>query len=151
MMFYVLKLMCSQNSLAIFVSFTPSTGQVTIPGEITFQLKTDPITDPPVFTLTCTSTGGPATTVSWSRDGTTLSDDSNHDITSQVMDTVTATYTNTLTVTGRLAGQYECSVSNSRTPSGSTRSLTIVGKEYTVRMLPCSWGDMHLHDTFSHP
>ena len=106
----------------------PSTGQVIISGEITFQLNTDPATDPPVFTLTCTSTGDPATTVSWSRDGTMLSDDSNHDITSQVTDTVTATYTNTLTVTGRLAGQYECNVSNSRTPSGSTRSLTVVGK-----------------------
>ena len=109
--------------------FLNSTGQVTILGEITFQLNTDPATDPPVFTLTCTSTGGPASTVSWSRDGTVLSDDSNHDITSQVMDTVTATYTNTLTVTGRLAGQYECSVSNIRTPSGSTRNLTVVGKE----------------------
>ena len=61
-----------------------------------------------------------------------LSDDSNHDIMSQVTDAVTATYTNTLTVTGRLAGQYECNVSNSRTPSGSTRSLTVVGKECSV-------------------
>ena len=61
-----------------------------------------------------------------------LSDDSNHDIMSQVTDPVTATYTNTLTVTGRLAGQYECSVSNSRTPSGSTRSLAVVGKECSV-------------------
>ena len=112
----------------------PSTGQVTILGEITFQLNTDLSTDPPVFTLTCTSTGGPATTVSWSRDGITLSDDSNHDITSQVMDTVTATYTNTLTVTGRLAGQYECSVSNSRTPSGSTRSLRL-GKALEIQHL----------------
>ena len=109
---------------------SPSTGQVTIPGEIIFQLNTDPITDPPVFTLTCTSTGGPATTVSWRRDGTMLSDDSNHDIMSQVTDAVTATYTNTLTVTGRLAGQYECNVSNSRTPSGSTRCLTVVGNEF---------------------
>ena len=61
-----------------------------------------------------------------------LSDDSNRDIMSQVTDPVTATYTNTLTVTGRLAGQYQCSVSNSRTPSGSTRSLTVVGKECSV-------------------
>ena len=103
----------------------PSTGQVTILREITFQLNTDLSTDPPVFTLTCTSTGGPATTVSWRRDGTMLSDDSNHDIMSQVTDPVTATYTNTLTVTGRLAGQYECSVLNSRTPSGSTRNLRL--------------------------
>ena len=61
-----------------------------------------------------------------------LSDDSNHDIMSQVTDPVTATYTNTLTVTGRLAGQYQCNVSNSRTPSGSTRSITVVGKECSV-------------------
>ena len=109
--------------------FLNSIGQVTIAGEIIFQLNTDPATDPPVFTLTCTSTGGPATTVSWRRNGTMLSDDSNHDIMSQVTDPVTATYTNTLTVTGRLAGQYQCNVSNSRTPSGSTRSITVVGKE----------------------
>ena len=103
----------------------PPTGQVTIPGDITFQLDTDPATDPPVFTLTCTSTGGPATTVSWRRDGTMLSDDSTYSITSQVTDTETATYTHTLTVTGRLVGEYQCSVSNIRTPSGSSRSLTV--------------------------
>ena len=113
----------------MYLYLLPSTGQVTIPGEITFQLDTDPVTDPPVFTLTCTSTGGPPSTVSWRRDGTVLSDDNNHDIMSQVTDPVTATYTNTLTVTGRLAGQYECNVSNSRTLSESTRSLTVVGKK----------------------
>ena len=101
------------------------TGQVTIPGEITFQLNTDPATDPPVFTLTCTSTGGPPTTISWKRDGTLLSDDSTYKITSQVTDTMTATYTHTLTVTGRLVGEYQCNVSNIRTPSGSTRSITV--------------------------
>ena len=44
-------------------------------------------------TFTCTSTGGPATTVSWRRDGTTLSDGNNYSITSQVTDAETATYT----------------------------------------------------------
>ena len=105
----------------------PPSGQVTIPGEITFWLDTDPATDPPVFTLTCTSTGGPATTVSWRRDGTMLSDDSTYSITSQVTDTETATYTHTLTVTGRLEGEYQCSVSNTR--ALSSRSLAIAGKE----------------------
>ena len=107
------------------VIFIPPTGQVTIPSEITFQLED---ADPPVFTLTCTSTGGPATTVSWRRDGTMLSDDSTYSITSQVTDSVTATYTHTLTVTGRLVGEYQCSVFNTRTPSGSSRSLTVLGK-----------------------
>ena len=57
-----------------------------------------------------------------------LSDDSTYSITSQVTDAVTATYTHTLTVTGRLVGEYQCSVSNIRTPSGSSKSLTVVGK-----------------------
>ena len=109
----------------VMVLLLRPTGQVTIPGEITFQLNTDLATDPPVFTLTCTSTGGPVSTVSWRRDGTLLSDDSTYNITSQVTDTVTATYTHTLTVTGRLVGEYQCNVSNIRTPSGSTRSITV--------------------------
>ena len=108
----------------LHVSFPP-TGQVTIPGEITFQLDTDPATDPPLFTLTCTSTGGPATTVSWRRDGKMLSDDSTYRITSQVTDGTAAIYTHTLTVTGRLVGEYHCSVSNIRTPSGSSRSKSV--------------------------
>ena len=77
-------------------------------------------------------TGGPATTVSWRRDGTMLSDDSTYSITSQVIDTETATYIHTLTVTGRLVGEYQCSVSNIRTPSESTRSLTVLGSECGV-------------------
>ena len=104
-------------------------GQVSLSGEIAFQLNNAAT---PVFTLTCTSTGGPATTVSWRRDGTMLSDDSNHDITSQMTDSVTATYTHTLTVTGRRDGLYQCSVSNIRTPSTISRSLT-VGKKTEIQ------------------
>ena len=108
----------------------PPTGRVTIPGEITFQLNTDPATDPPVFTLTCTSTGGPATTVSWRKDGTLLTESSSYSITSQILlDAETATYTHTLTVTGRLVGEYQCSVSNIRTPMGNTRGLEIASKK----------------------
>ena len=59
-----------------------------------------------------------------------LSDNNTYIITSQVTDAETATYTHALTVTGRLVGEYQCSVSNIRTPSGSSRSLTVVGEEY---------------------
>ena len=62
-----------------------------------------------------------------------LSDDSTYSITSQVTDAETATYTHTLTVTGRLLGEYQCSVSNIRTTSGNTRSLT-VGKDLKFNM-----------------
>ena len=102
--------------------FSLPTGEITIPDEITFQLED---ADTPVFNLTCTSTGGPVSTVSWRMNGTMLSDDSTYSINSEVTDGTTATYTHTLTVTGKLVGEYECNVSNIRTPSGITRSLTV--------------------------
>ena len=61
-----------------------------------------------------------------------LSDDSTYSITSQVTDTVTATYTHTLIVTGRLEGEYQCSVSNIRTPSGSSKNLTVLGMRHQI-------------------
>ena len=57
-----------------------------------------------------------------------LSDDSTYSINSEMTDGTTSTYNHTLTVTGRVEGEYQCSVSNIRTPSGSSRSLTVVGK-----------------------
>ena len=58
-----------------------------------------------------------------------LSDDSTYSITSEVTDGTESTYAHTLTVTGRMVGEYQCNVSNIRTPSGITRNLTVVGKE----------------------
>ena len=64
----------------------------------------------PQFTLTCISTGGPATNVHWTRDsGTAVGD-----VMTVLTDAKTATYTHTLTVTGRQEGLYQCSVSNSK-------------------------------------
>ena len=40
---------------------------------------------------------------------------------------VTAQYTHTLTVTGRLGGQYQCNVTNNK-PSTATAQLTVVGE-----------------------
>ena len=96
---------------------------------VQFQLTSELNATTPTFTLTCTSTGGPATTVSWRRDGTMLSDNSTYNITSQILtDAETANYTHTLTVTGRLVGDYECSVSNNK-PSLSSGMLAVVGKK----------------------
>ena len=41
----------------------------------------------------------------------------------------TAQYTHTLTVTGRLGGQYQCTVSNNK-PSTATAQLTVAGSAY---------------------
>ena len=64
----------------------------------------------PQFTLTCTSTGGPATAVTWNRDNDTIIEGTE----TVLDDRVTAQYTHTLTVTGRLGGLYTCTVANDK-------------------------------------
>ena len=90
-----------------------------------FELTSELNATTPTFTLTCTSTGGPATTVTWMVNNCTVTEDENHHITSQVTEAVNATYTHTLTVTGRLEGEYECRVSNYK--SSDSKNLTVVG------------------------
>ena len=78
------------------------------------------------FTLTCISTGGPATTVTWTRDSVTVTEG-----TDTVLDNrVTSQYTHTLTVTGRLGGLYTCTVANNR-PSKSSSQFTVQGIHIT--------------------
>ena len=76
----------------------------------------------PQFTVTCISTGGPATTVTWTRDSQSASGE----MVTVLDDPVTAQYTHTLTVTGRLEGLYQCNVSNSK-PSSAAAQLTVEG------------------------
>ena len=88
---------------------------------MTFTEDSDLNGDSPQFTLTCTSTGGPATTVTWTRDSETLSGG-----VTMLDNPVTAQYTHTLTVIGNLEGQYQCTVANSK-PSTATAELTFQG------------------------
>ncbi len=63
-------------------------------------------------TITCTSTGGPATSVTWTRDNTPLNVDGTTYQHSQIItDTNTSTYENRLTILGD-DGIYVCIVSN---------------------------------------
>ena len=77
---------------------------VHISDDIEFHLDS-----PNQFTLTCISTGGPATTVTWTRDSTIIAE---HNIGTVVTDTVIATYEHIMTVNGRLEGLYTCSIAN---------------------------------------
>ena len=100
-----------------------------------FNLTSELNSTIPTFTLTCTSTGGPTTTVSWRRDGEILVENSsNYSVTSQTLLTNAehAIYDHTLAVMGRLVGEYQCNVSNNK-PSSSNRSLTVVGEYYINR------------------
>ena len=74
------------------------------------------------FTLTCISTGGPATTVTWTRDSVTVTEGNG-----TVLDNrTTSEYTHTLTVTGRLGGLYICTVANNK-PSKSKATFNVEG------------------------
>ena len=84
----------------------------------------------PQFTLTCISTGGPATTVTWTRDSETAVGTQR----SAVVDGVTAQYNHTLTVTGRLPGVYTCTVDNEVSPQDS-ESFTIEGTSEHPQLL----------------
>ena len=77
----------------------------------------------PRFTLTCISTGGPATTVTWTRDSTTVAEGTE----TVLNDPMTAKYTHTLTVTGRYPGLYYCTVANNK-PSQASANYTVKGK-----------------------
>ena len=81
----------------------------------------------PQFTLTCISTGGPATTVTWTRDSAIAMGDA----VTAFNDVATARYTHTLTVTGRLGGDYQCNVSNVK-PSSDSASFRIQGTQHKL-------------------
>ena len=102
-----------------------SVGNITIPFGIQFAVLSDLDGPSPQFTLTCISTGGPATTITWTRDSVPLTEG-----TETVLDyPVTAQYTHTLTVTGRLPGRYTCTVANSK-PSKASANFTVQGTMY---------------------
>ena len=87
-------------------------------GELNFALvililNSEPNENPPEFTLTCRSEGGPATTVMWWRNRELVQEDSNHETSQIIVDTSEDTvYHNKLRVRGREGGLYTCNVSN---------------------------------------
>ena len=97
-------------------------GDITLSDTIEFTSIDEDST--PQFTLTCISTGGPATTVTWTRDAVTITEGTE----TTLDNSITAQYTHTLTVTGRLGGLYTCTVANNK-PSSDTSSLRVKGKD----------------------
>ena len=74
----------------------------------------------PQFTLACISTGGPATTVTWTRDSAIVAEGTQ----TVLNDPLTAQYTHT--VTGGYPGLYTCNVTNNK-PSSDSASLKVPG------------------------
>ena len=84
----------------------------------------------PQFNLTCISAGGPATTVTWTRDSVTVTEGTE----TVLDDPVTAQYNHTLTVTGLVAGLYTCTVENDK-PSNDSANITVQGIELHFYLL----------------
>ena len=94
----LILLMCTGNLLSAVTYFT---------------LESEATEDPPEFTLTCQSRGGPVTEVEWRRNRVRVEEDSNH-MTSQIIVNTSrnTVYNNTLRVRGRESGTYVCTVRN---------------------------------------
>ena len=97
-------------------------GDVTISDDVTLTVDSDLNGANPQFTLTCISTGGPATTVTWTRDSVNITEGTE----TVLNDPVTAQYTHTLTVTEILVGLYTCTVANDK-PSNDSANITLQG------------------------
>ena len=99
-----------------------SSGDLTILAGVTITIDLNRAS--PQLTLTCNSTGGPATTVTWTRDTNII-----YQGTETVLnDRVTAQYIHTLTVTEATSfnGTYSCVVSNNKPSSASVTVNTTV-------------------------
>ena len=106
-----------------------SIGVVKISGSVNFSLNSTLNQ----FTLTCISTGGPATTVTWTRDSTTVTEGAK-----TVLDNgVTAHYTHNLLVKGRQEGLYRCTVKN-KVSKSSSAELNVNGT-LRIRMILFSY------------
>ena len=102
-----------------------SAGELAVPDGVEISLLSPLNAEPPIFTLTCTSIGGPAATVTWTRDSVSdpLTNSNVFSLSQMVLDTVTANYSNQITVTGRLPDTYRCDIENDE---GSDRESLIV-------------------------
>ena len=96
-------------------------GDISIPDGVTLSMNT----------LTCISTGGPATTVTWTRDSVTITEGTETVLSSRV----TAQYTHTLTITS--GGEYTCTVANDK-PSTASATITLQGKTHYYSVHTCN-------------
>ena len=79
--------------------------------------------------LTCISTGGPATTVAWRRDGVVITPIASYKQTKRLIDAEMGTYQIVLTINSSvgwsdIVGTYNCTVKNDRGESSETVVVT---------------------------
>ena len=126
-------------------------GQIHLQHDLEFQLLSlEPITDPPTFTLTCVTTGGPPTNVVWKGNNTGINyqSNSNFRFSQTVTNFTNSTYNNTLTVTGIYPGQYSMTAWNRNTVLYTeslypTSAISVTGKhlffQWKVSIIKKAW------------
>ena len=91
--------------------------------QVIFQFIADKESMNISFSLTCSSTGGQANIVVWTRDGFLL-----HNTSPLVQtDAFTLSYTNVLTVSGRTPGTYTCTVRGPSNQVLNSANFTVQG------------------------
>ena len=98
-----------------------ASGNVSLSGGMTFTLNTDV-----EFFLICNSSGGPPTTVTWTRDSKIINDP--EVAKTELIDETTAHYTHICMLTGRQEGLYTCTVTN-KVSTETTAELLIQGQQ----------------------
>ena len=86
-------------------------------------------------TLTCTSAGGPATTVTWRRNGVVITHNATYQQTKSLVDPFNGTYQTVLTIDPSLGqssivGTYNCTVENNR--GNSSEMVVVQGETWTI-------------------
>ena len=92
-------------------------------------------------TLTCTSTGGPATNVTLRRNGVVITPNHTNHQTKRLVGPVNGTYQTVLTIDpsvgwSDIVGTYNCTVENAR--GGSSETVVVPGKIWTLICYYCS-------------
>ena len=137
--------MAESNLLPTCVAYSPTpltyelhvlcySGAIATSGNMIFTLDSDLNGASPQFTLTCISTGGPATTVTWTRDSVTVTEGTQ---TTQFNgDTSDPQYTHNFTLTGGsgMGGLYTCTVANNR-PSSASVQLIVQGMQWKCTVM----------------
>ena len=91
--------------------------------QVSFHFKVNESSDDIIFSLTCNSTGGPASSVVWTRNGFLL-----HNTGPLIMtDAFTLSYSSILMVSARAPGTYTCTIRGTSDQVLSSANFTVQG------------------------
>ena len=127
-------LTCMHKCIIHNSSFPPGRGAIT--GNQVSLISSSFQSDPPTFTLLGATSEGPPTTYTWTRNGQVITNSASYSISIQVERSTAgfqnSRYRSTLTVTGRLPGMYQYSVTNRATSGVVTDTFTIESNIYIL-------------------